>query len=71
LGDLQKYGSSKIPIFGFVMKNAVTSLHTCGSILTVKTACEKKTKFPRLTMPEYPKADTTTAAAVMVLQIAC
>lgn len=67
---VQRYGSMRMANLGFVMKNAVTSLHSCGSIFVVNTAPLKKANCPRLIMPEYPKAEQTRAAAVMVLRIA-
>ena len=65
--DARKYGSSAMPIFGFVIKNAVTSRHIWGSALKVKTYGWKKTNCDKLMIPAYPNADITTAAAVMVL----
>jgi hypothetical protein len=33
----RKYGSSRMPNFGFVIRNAVKSRQSCGNILVVKT----------------------------------
>jgi hypothetical protein len=64
----RKYGSRTMPNWGFVMRNAVTMRHTCGTILTVKTARLMKTYCCSDTMPLKPSADTATASAVMVLR---
>jgi hypothetical protein len=41
--SLQKYGSSRMANFGFVIMNEVKIRHICGSILYVKTNCGMKT----------------------------
>lgn len=63
----RKYGSSKMANFGFVIKKAVKMRQTCGTIFIVKTARVAKTYWLKEMIPPYPRADTVTARAVMVL----
>lgn len=56
-----------MPIFGFVMKKAVTSRHSCGTVFVVKTTSESQVNLIKGMMFAYPRAEVTTDATTMVL----
>lgn len=65
----RKYGSRRILRPGPVTRKADTILHICGGmILYVKTNRVTQTNFIRSTMRVWPRAERTTAPAVMVLE---